>query len=76
MLDGEREPGWKPSGGGVAALVVAALVLAGATCWAFKINPLPTSGNPVDSGWFVTFGFVYFLLLYLVVARMKRRPPK
>ena len=31
MLDGEREPGWKPSGGAVAALIVAALVLAGAT---------------------------------------------
>jgi hypothetical protein len=73
MLDGEREPGWKPSVGAVGALIVAALALASVTCWAFKINPLPTSGNPIDSGWFVTFGLVYFLVLYLVVARLRRR---
>lgn len=73
MPEGERAPGWKPSGGAVVALILAALAFAGATCWIFKINPLPTSGNPVDSGWFVTFGFVYFLVLYLVIGRLIRR---
>lgn len=70
MPEGKRAPGWKPSGVAVVALILAALALAGATCWIFKIDPLPTSGNPVDSGWFVTFGFVYFLVLYLVIGRL------
>ncbi|MCU1277070.1 MAG: hypothetical protein JWM53_616 [bacterium] len=73
MLDGERDPGWKPSGGAVALLIAGALALAGVTCWVFKINPLP-SHNVTDPGMYLTFALVYFFVLYFAVARLKRRP--
>ena len=68
-----RDRGWKPSGGAIVALIVAALTLAGATCWILKINPLP-SHNVTDPGSFLTFALVYFLVLYFAVARLKRPP--
>ncbi|HXE84246.1 MAG TPA: hypothetical protein VN513_13045 [Gemmatimonadales bacterium] len=71
MPEGERDPGWKPSRGALALLIAVALALAGATCWAFKINPLP-SHNVTDPGAFLTFALVYFFALYFAVARLRR----
>jgi len=73
MPEGKRDPGWKPSSAAIVALLIAALALAGVTCWLFAINPLPTSGHVKDPGWFLTFALVYFFALYFVVARMRRR---
>ena len=69
----DGKSGWKPSGAAMAMLIVAALALAGGTCWLFNINPLPTH-NVTDPGWFLTFALVYFVALYFVVERLKRRP--
>ena len=72
MLEGRpRDPGWKPSSGAIAALIVAALALAGVTCWVFRINPLP-SHNVTDPGMSLTFALVYFFVLYFAVARLRR----
>ena len=70
--DNEKKKGWKPSGAAMAGLIVAALALAGGTCWVAKINPLP-SHSVTDPGWFLTFALVYFVALYFAVARLRRR---
>ena len=73
MLESDDRPkGWKPSGGAVALLIIGGLALSALTCWLLKINPLPTTGHALDSGWFVTLGFVYFFVLYLVCERLRR----
>jgi hypothetical protein len=72
MRESELAPGWKPNRGAVGFLIVGALALAGVTCWAFKINPLP-SHNVTDPGSFLTFALVYFFVLYFIVARLLRR---
>jgi hypothetical protein len=68
-----EDEGWKPRRGAIVGLSIAAVALAGATCWAFHINPLPTSGHPLDSGWFLTFAFVYFFVVYFLIDRVRRR---
>ncbi len=70
--DDDGKTGWKPSGVAMALLIVGALVLAGVTCWLAKINPLP-SHNVSDPGWFLTFALVYFVALYFLVARLRKR---
>jgi polyferredoxin len=72
MPESERDPGWKASRRAVALLILGALALSALTCWLLKINPLPTTGHALDSGWFVTLAFIYFFVLYLVVERLKR----
>jgi hypothetical protein len=67
----DRPKGWKPSGAATAALILGAAVLAGLTCWALRINPLP-SHSVTDPGWFLTFVLVYFFALYFLVARLRR----
>ena len=73
MPEGERDPGWKPSKVALVGLILAALALAGVTCWVAKINPLPTPGHVQDPGWFLTFALVYFFVLYFGIARLLRR---
>ncbi len=72
MPESSRDPGWKASRGAIALLIAAALALSGATCWLFKLNPLPTTNHPLASGAFLTLAFVYFFVLYLAVERLKR----
>lgn len=71
--DDERKRGWKPSASAVVLLIIAAVALSGLTCWAFKINPLPSTGAINDSGWFLTIAVVYFFILYLTVESVRRR---
>jgi hypothetical protein len=68
----DEKTGWKPSGAAMAALIVGALMLAGLTCWVLNINPLPTTGHVLDSGWLLTIALVYFFVLYFAVARIRR----
>ncbi len=70
----ESDKGWKPSRAAMAGLILAALALAGGTCWLANINPLPTTGHwSKDPGWFLTFVLVYFFALYLIIERLQRR---
>ena len=73
MPESERDPGWKPSAAALVGLIIAAAGLSALTCWVFKINPLPTTGHVLDTGWFATFGLVYFFALYLTIERLRRR---